>query len=308
MKLKKFVPLLLSLVTLFAFSVSAHASEPMSTRHEFQPFNEYDRLVSLQKSSPEELKEMGLTAQDVNTLTAQFETALAKRAALPDSDLEALGYTEKEIPLLHAYANGEKLSDAALRTVTGTCTGHITRYSFSSTPSYSTFSYGWEWDHCPLITLSDAAAMKWFAYDSQGYEIDITKTFLQTEVNYYNDSQLYYTRSGTQQPNVAFNEVNLQFPMIEKYVGDDDELHDAYAKDGEITVTVQVDSSVSNNVNYIKVAGLYGHTRVGIGSPTLSVGATLDNLSFSASPQLTIDSTGAAKAQIGPGTTFIDLL
>lgn len=119
-------------------------------------------------------------------------------------------------------------------------------------------------------------------------------------IDYYVGHQKLYVGSGTEEPNLDFNTVNMQFNVL-KSLGDQTY---AYAKHGEVRVKAKVEEESGAVINYIKIAGLYGHTLLGLGSPTLSVGPGAGNISISLTGSVSVDNIGGRKAKIGAGNTF----
>lgn len=110
------------------------------------------------------------------------------RASLSDSELRAYGYNNSEISLFHALANGETLSSEELRALGSTCNGSITRHSCNT--KTAEFSYTFTWNRCPLITLSDSAAMRWIAYSSDGGEIGVEQVSHSLTLEYHSKVML----------------------------------------------------------------------------------------------------------------------
>ena len=301
--MKKAISALISAALVLSLSFPTYATD-MSADTQVQTFNEYDYITMLQESPVDKLEAMGLTNDDVNSIVAEFEDALDRRAALSDSSLENLGYSSREISLLRAYASGSDLSDAELQAVTGTCTGYLAKEFCNG--SSASFNYSWQWDHCPMMTFSDSAAMRWIAYDSSGHELGIIQTDVSGIVYYWNGDIKHHSWPATQEPNLDFNSVNMQFTVKQTLTGSSGITIDYYAKTGTVTVEVELDENVDNEINYILVAGLYGHTTVGVGSPSIGVGIP-GSVSISFSGNTSIDATGARKAKITQtGITYLD--
>lgn len=242
--------------------------------------NEYEYVQLLQSATEEELSALGMTQEEADEYLCTFQTALATRASLPEETLLALGYSEMEINLLKEYAAGSTLSDVELTALTGTCTGSLT--CTSGTTTSAAFYYRWSWDHCPIMTLKDAAAVTWYAYNSSSIDVDVDETH-STAVYYYDtDSGAYHHRSsGSIQASLSFNALNLQFPVTERYIDGDDNITKYYAKMGIISVVINLDSESESLISYVRVAALYGHTEIGVSYPTIDVSITGPTISFS---------------------------
>lgn len=293
MKLKKLIALTSILAICMATGISASASEGNLQDVSMQTFNEYDYVLALEKSSVQELAQSGLTECDVKEYILQFEAALDARATLTEEELMSLGYAQEEIDLLHAHAQGARLSDAELRAITGTCTGVISQYACSD--STAEFSYSWTWDHCPLVALKDSAAIRWKACDSNAHEIDTLKRPPVTKIDYYQGDTFKFKRDGSLEPGLDFDIVNLQFEVQEP-IGPN---VSAYAKTGEVKVQIFLDPTVTNKISYVRVVGLYGHTTVGLTFPSVSLSPG-ESLSISFSANLSIDRIAAKEGILRP--------
>lgn len=110
----------------------------------------------------------------------------------------------------------------------------------------------------------------------------------------------FYTKYQ-QEAGLDFNTVNVQFRMLQTYQSNTTLTEQAYAKKGSIKVSVQVNNGVSNSINYIMVAGLYGHTTAGANLPSVSLSPT-GSVSISFSGNLSIDKIGGRQAKISTGS------
>lgn len=304
---KHILSLLLSISILTSLTSGASASNYPPT---MASFNEYDYIELLEESTSEDLDDIGITMQEAENIISEFENALFERASLPESDLRAYGYNDSEIELLHAYANGQELSTAELRAVSSTCTGEISRGYVTATTA--NFTYKWTWDRCPVITLSDASAMKWIAYDSNDQEIGVQQTSVRMNVHYYYKGNAameggkMFDMDGENEPNLDFNVLNMKFPVSLAYSSQSGIIFDCYSKTGEVTVSVKIpDGSTQNqSIHHIFIAGLYGHTLVGIGSPSVSISAGSIGISFTGNTS--IDSIASRRATIYRDKTTVE--
>ena len=293
---------------LFSLAAPAYASDSNVTQ--LEPFNEYDYVELLQTSSPQELEEKGLSEQETTAIISNFESALLNRASLSDSELRAYGYNNSEISLFHALANGETLSSEELRALGSTCNGSITRHSCNT--KTAEFSYTFTWNRCPLITLSDSAAMRWIAYSSDGGEIGVEQVSHSLTLEYHfqgnaasSGPAFAHYGSPTIEPNLDFNTINMQFPVYQTHLSSGTGIiFDCYARTGTIRVSIRVPNNVSKNSNHIFVGGLYGHTLVGVGSPSVSVSTGSIGISFTGNTS--IDPIASRKATIYRATPVVD--
>ena len=292
--MKKIMSFILVMVMVFAVPVTSLASNN-ETVVDTVYMNEYDYIVFLQKATQEELVTMGLSRTEANTIIDDFEAALQERASLSEETLYGLGYTQDEIDALYTYNERSIMSVETMRAITGTCTGNIT--ASYATAKEVTFKYDWVWDHAPIMKLKDSVAMRWLAYDLNGYEVDVTKTSEKCSISYYWNGQVQFTRSGTQEPNLDFNSINVQFDESEKFQSPTNMTEEAYAGNGYVRVTVKIESGVNNSISYTKVAALYGHSTLGADAPSISLSVPA-SISINFSGNIAIDSIAEAKVKI----------
>ena len=303
MKFKHLFSLIMVFSTLTFFTCTASATSlPIS---QAVSFNEYDYIEFLQESSPQDLQDAGLSVQEADVIISVFDAAVLDRAMLPEDELRAMGYDEYEISLFHSYANGESLSSAELRSLSGVCTGSFIRSSVGT--KTATFSYVWSWDHKPFVTLYDCAAFQWIAYDKDGGTIGTQIDSSSGTVDYYFDyssSPIAYTQNATKQPGLNFNTLNYQFGVIGIYQYPNGNTQEVYAKSGKITVTISVPDDTNQDIHHVFLSGIYGHTLVGIGSPSVSIGP--DGFSISFTGNTSVDSIGERKATIYRSSSSIE--
>lgn len=305
MKNRCILSLLLSISILFSFPMTASAIDS-SLRTKSYSYNEYDYIEILRDSTPHELEELGVSIEEADDIISQFEDALSDRASLPDFQLRAYGYNDSEISLLHSYASGQILTAAELRAIGSTCTAEINCH-FCATRA-AAFSYTWTWNRCPLITLSDSSALRWLAYDANGGEVGVIQTSGSMTIEYHfqgnassgGSYSFAHTGYGTNEPNLDFNTVNMQFPVYQTHSSVNGIISDCYAKTGTVYVSVRIPDGVNQTIHHIFVSGLYGHTLVGIGSPSISVSKGAIGISFTG--QTSIDSIAARTATIYQST------
>lgn len=299
--MKKLTAFLLILTIAASLTVSALAADYQNESVIGTTYtNEYDYIMSIQNANANELSEMGLSVDDAAAIVEAFETALHERASLPEETLIGYGYTEDEISALRLYNARAVLTSEDMRAITGTCTGEITASYLTDTKA--TFKYAWEWDHAPIMKLTDSAAMRWLAFDSNGYDFDVTKTSAITRINYYWNGSKQFYRTGTEEPDLEFNSINIQFDESELFQSSTTMTEEAYAGDGYIQISVKVEPEVDNTISYLKVAALYGHTTIGMGPPSISL-SPLGDISISFNGNVSIDPVGAAKVKIAHGSS-----
>lgn len=274
-------------------AVSSYADEKDSFKN---VFNEYEYYQAINNASKEELEQIGLDKQDVNAFSSTFEDNLYERAIMSDSELCGLGYTEQEIALLRKYAQGSELSDAEMRAISGTCTTYF-KLSYASR-RIASFYYEWTWDHCPLSPLNDSVAIEWTAYGYDGDTVDLIVERKSSSIAYYWETEpkddFRYSVPGELETNLSFDGLCLKVPVLgESDIGSGVPAV-FYAKTGYVGVDLKVDESVSRDIYFIQASGLYGHTQVGIGFPSVSL--TNGKLSFGGN--LSVNEIGRRKVEI----------
>lgn len=313
--MKKILSIITAFIMILSFSTTAFAMDKPNFQEEITHINEYDYIVMLQNSTPEELSKLNMTKSDVAATVGAFYRAISERAKLSDEALISYGYDSKEIDIFRDFSSVSKITTKGLsniittnlRAIAGTLTGKIRLNSCGT--KRATFRYEWFWDHAPILKLTDSAAMRWLAYDSKGHEIDVIKVLEASRIDYYTDNKFAFSQTGTPETNLSFNSVNIQFDVIKYYTPTPypkDALTSAYAKKGSVTIGLKVDGNVKNNINYIKVAALYGHTVFGVGSPSISL-SPAGTISIGFSGNTGIENLGGHKVKIGKGSTITDI-
>ena len=302
MKKKNLLSLLFVFALLFSLSMPASAIDSNNVI-QLDPVNEYDYIDMLQNSSPQELEEIGLSEFEAMEIVSNFENALLNRASLSDSTLAAYGYNDSEIALFHRLAAGESLSSVEPQSLGSTCTGSITRHSCYL--KSAEFSYTFTWNRCPIATNSDAAALRWIAYDSSDSEIGVSQKSSSLTVEYHftgnagSDGSPAFAHYGTPtyEAQSDFNTINMQFPVAQTHlVSGTGMILDCYAKTGTVRVSVKVPNGVTGNIHHIFVGGLYGHSVLGVVSPSISVSKGSIGISFTGG--VTVDHIADRKATI----------
>ena len=275
-------------------SLNASASEPQMIKdQEAYIVNEFDYIQTLTQLSDTELEELALEPAEVQVIVGEFYVALDERSEMTNTQLASMGYTPEEIELLQKYAAGEELSVSEYRAIAGTCTGDIIKGTTGT--KMFTFSYIWEWDHQPLIYLTDSAAMAWQAIDPQGYAVDAPMKSYTSVINYCSGTAVLATKTGEREANLDFNGINISFPVTQFMIYGGMEVT-TYAKSGRIEVSISLAAGIDNTISYIKVAGLYAHTTVGVGAPSMGLSSGGIDISFSGN--IGIDKIAGKKKQI----------
>lgn len=277
-----------ALIMAMSLAVPSFAEErPVSA--EFS-FNEYERIETLQSMSDNDLKELDITEADVDTMSEAFYEALMDRAMLSYEELKRMGYSDDSISILRRFAAGEELSPEELQAVSATCRGNI--YCVGITKRGAYFYYEWRWDNAPIVKATDAAVVAWRAFGTDGEELKVSVTNTGNEIFYLVDNELVYIGNGDEIDTANFYAYAIKFPVTK---------NNGYAKEGRLFVEVEANDEISRDISYIKVSGLYGHTYVGLSTPSITVS---DSLDITISGAVLTDKIADYKVKIGVDGSF----
>ena len=162
----------------------------------------------------------------------------------------------------------------------------------------------WEWDHAPIIMLADSAAIRWEAYDGMSHKIGVTKSNVTATVQYYQNNAYSYSLTPSEEPGLEFNAVNVQFLMGGTSILPDGSTVTEYAKKGSIWVTIELLTGSMNNIDAILIAGLYGHTTLGVGSPSISL-SPAGGVAIGFSGNMSIDAIAGRQGEINIRSTEV---
>ena len=281
-KVKRFCGMLFAvLFVIMSISPYALAMEQPEDAQELT-FNEYEYLKGLEK-----LQESALDNKipmNYQKIKETYYSELDRRSLLPQEKLEKMGYSIEKIALLRKYADGAGLSDAEMRSLSGTCTGTIT--AARCTAQIANFRYSWSWDQQPAIALTDAAAIRWRVVDVSAYEIRVHTASVVTAVEYYYGNQVIYRTTGDIETGFEFDVVKIGFPVLKGFFTDVNEYELSYAKKGYINVVIEPYEGTETEIRVVDVLGLYGHTLIGVGAPSISIGS---GISFSFTGNTSVD-------------------
>lgn len=291
MKTKKFLSFVLAILLLPCLQVSASAENAEEDEVvAISQFSEYDLYIQLQEMTEDELLSDGYSWEEVELIkNTEFEQLLMERGKLSFAQLSNLGYTDEEIIQLKNYCEGiAPYSSIDVYALAGVCTGKIV-CSKASRDAFG-FGYQWSWDHCPVVTATDAMAVRWCAFGFDGDYLDVDLTDSLGVVTYYLGNQRYDIRSFSPEKSLEFRTLQCTFPVI-------DPLHrDAWAKQGAMSISLERDSTITRDIHHIKIAGLYGHSVINIGIPSITVSA--NDVGFSFSGGLNTDNIADAKIKV----------
>ena len=287
---KRFLSMILAVATMFVFFVTPTGAENLSSKVNILTgekeviINEYQAFKELQSTSMEELRQNGYTEREISQIKSfNYRDALLERAQKSESELRAYGYTNSEIETLKSYLEGKPITEEFLLASSAQCTSKFESTSASS--SSISLRYVWEWSKVPIYTLDDMVALRWQGVDDAGHELILRRGSSYCKVNYYyllsGDKET--TRNFSPEADPDFNAIHCGFyVMTSKF----DPYTEAWAKSGELGV--KLDKSGYLGINYINVAGKYGHATTTLGA---SIGVNYPNpaLSISFTPETKVE-------------------
>lgn len=289
--------LLLVFFIVLATSTAVFASNRTPDSQEIV-YDEAEYYAFLSEASEDELAAESLTVNDASRILEEFDRAIYLRASMSYSELKGLGYTDEKIKIIKTIDEREKLSEEQIRAITATCTGSISSSLMNGT--YCTFTYHWNWNNCPVVTLTDEVAAKWIAFNSSGLIMDSDIYSSTCYVSYYYGSVVEHVGSATKDSsNESFYALGYRFSTLHYFVGEDPDLvYSSYAKTGSMTVTLYSNQNAS--FDHIKVIGKYGHTTLFTSSIGFSVSSS-NSLAFSFTPSKGITTNAVTRVRIDFG-------
>ena len=237
--------------------------------------NEFD-LYNLMRSTPESvLLEQRYSYEQIEVFTnINFEEMVYQRAVLSDTELESIGYSENESSILRNY-NG---AYADTRALAGTLTAEID--NLGSNGSGIIVRYEWSWNHAPFVTATDSMGMRWQAFDNDSVPIDVYASSSVANVTYtYPNGQQrterYFPGDKNFSDELNFNALSCYFLVREGTTN-----FSGYALSGLLQTFIQKDSNVKRDIYYLKICGVYGHSLINIGAPSVSFSPDSIGISF----------------------------
>lgn len=290
MKSRTISALFLVVVLMFGMivPVSASAYENCSIQMQQLQVNEFDLYNAIKKLPEAVLLENGYSEDVIEEIkSVDYKELVYQRARLSDNELRVMGYTESEVEMLRNY-NG---TEAETGLIAGTLTGKINCLSASA--SEYKIEYAWEWDHSPLVMATDAMGMRWIAIASDGLPVDVSAYNSVAEI-YLSPSpspmsKKYYPTDSNFANETDFNALTCTFAI---------QIGSFSVLSGKMTTTIKKDASVTRNIQYLKVCGVYGHTVANIGAPSVSFTSGSTSIGISFTGGLNTDNIGIKKYKI----------
>ncbi len=297
--MKKVFSLLLCTIMLFCTIInpvqaSAITVDSSSIRTQM---NDLDMYRYVQNTPSSELIAQGYSPQYINQVkSVDYEELMFERAQLPTHILYRMGYDDSEIATLRKYDGTYITRGSDMYALTGTLTAEI--YCTSASTSQYIVRYSWEWDHSPLVNATDAMGIRWVAIASDGLPVDVSAYSSEASINYHYYLNTYTTTTyDPSDSNFAsetdFNALTCTFSMQTGASTDP-----SYALSGSIRTTIRKDSGVTRQIYYLKICGVYGHSVINIGAPSVSFTPGQTDIGISFSGGINIDNIGIKKYKI----------
>lgn len=238
--LKRIFTIAFSLVLLLSNTAFAESNNSSKTI----VVNEYSLVKELKTLSDKELKDKGLTEQDIKKIkSADFSKYIAELAKLDENDLEAKGYNQKKIEIIKNFKGTEEEMIALAATLT--LNTSIFASGASSSFSYVTFDISYNWSSMPFWTLTDYIGIAW----SDGFYTDINNSYLTVTYRWNNGlSDDYESYSPIVEPG-AGSKFSIGMGAFIEGVG-------CYAKSGSGKVKAYY-PGLKRSMEYVVA---YGHT------------------------------------------------
>lgn len=235
--------------------------------------SEVDYIRNLMSYTKEELVELGCTIDEANEiLNFDFNQKLIEFVDDNGDNLDTMGYSPSEINSLKSYDGTEDaLEYIEANALSATLTVQWAPWLINTTNQFRIL-YTTTWDDRPIFTYNDIIAIGFVAYNSSsvpiGMKYDETPS---CNVQTYSGSNLKGTKSYTPDT-ITTNSVSFKFPMTT--------IQPDYAKITSGSVRISTVSN-SNNLYRLSFIFAYGHTVIGIGSPSVDFSVTGISVSLS---------------------------
>ena len=265
-KRRYFIRLIMILSLVFTTSTSALAMQKEKIIDTFE-INEYDVWMELQSSSDNELEVLGYSSAEIKEIREiKPEEILLERAKLPEEELRNMGYDAERIEKLKAYDGSSLKENIEARALLATLAGSMNAVRYSRTEIASRFI--WSWNSKPAImgtSYKDMVVCGFKGTNSDSIECVVTVNESTCTVKYYIadtlKDTLYYTVNEVE----AQSFVSAKFPTEKQYGGDY-----AWAKSGNLLVSVELEAPAANNLESVLFTYAYGHSTVKA-EPSVSV-------------------------------------
>lgn len=233
--------------------------------------NEYDVYVAARKSSKEELMRNGMTEEKVHLVKSNaIEEEITRLSELSFEELSSLGYNNDQIAIIHNY-DGESIeTNSNLRGIFADMT--MSFHPVAASRTSLTLRVDWSWTDNPMLageSIKDMVAIRWDGTGtaSEPLNLALNQSGSSCVVGYYSrGSNIYqYSRSYAVLTSDSYTHIYSLVPMS---TGDSNWVGDYYAKEGSLTVKVDVIGD--GTIQEASFAFAYGHTTIVV-TPSLSL-------------------------------------
>lgn len=296
--------LICALSLVFSQSMVSNA-QSFNSKNSFT-LNEIELYRSTRETPEATLLVQGYTSDEINQLkNTSYEDLMYARAQLPEETLYRMGYSTREISILKNY-DGEYIEEnSEVYALTGTLTAEIS-CSAASASEYK-ITYYWSWDHSPLMNATDAMGIRWVAIAQDGIPVDTSAFSSKVTITYTylpgSSLDVTYVASDSNfASETDFNALTCTFPMM---LGASSDPY--YALSGKLETTIKKDSGVIRNIYYLKICGVYGHSILNFGSPSVSFTPGDTSIGISFTGTISVDNIGIKKYKIYTNRTKVPI-
>lgn len=253
-------------------------------------YSEYDIFEAFSNYSEQELKAIGFQDEEIAEITSfNLEEIYTELAQKSYDELRALRYTDEQISLIQAY-DGSPLdwNSYLVQATEAICEGTYRKYGTANTTEI-TITYSWSWNVAPQNKKTDAVAMAWIAYASDGTEVVSSGYNSSAYVNYYlENGNLQAEKVTVDTTSDGFYSAYINFKM-QKNISSSGTTMSSWAQSGHISVTVKPIATQPKPLAEVQARGAYGHSVLGL---TPSIGGSKSGLSFSLSTTIGVEELG----------------
>ncbi|BCJ92518.1 hypothetical protein acsn021_00870 [Anaerocolumna cellulosilytica] len=234
--------------------------------------NEVDYIRNLMSYSQDELIKYGFTVDEANEIiNYNYNEKLIEFVENNKGNLDIMGYSPSEVNRLESYDGTEDALEYIETYALGaTLTVEWAPWLINTTNQFRIL-YTTTWSAQPIFNYSDIIAIGFVGYNSSsipiGMKYDETPS---CNVQTYRSSVYLGTKSYSPDT-VSNNSVSFKFPMSM--------VNAEYSKITSGSVRVSTVSN-SSNLYRMSISFGYGHTVIGIGSPSVDISVTGINVSI----------------------------
>lgn len=258
-KIIKFLHCLVICVLTLSFTINS--SYALNVEQQQIQISEYDMYRKLKSSTIEELKEMGLSSEEIEQVSQlDLYSELKKRASYSNDVLYALGYTDEMINELRNAINRKTVDEEMLMNSTRAAVLTLNVNTPTCSQTKYIFNYNFVWSSCPIFIKKDIVALCWAASSSNGSPLNVrineTQSYLKVVYTKTGNATALPTSSLKYSINNSYSSAYREVDMGYNY-GDGDS---TWLKKGEGKVQLEAAGSGKIQELFFKIA--YGHNQL----------------------------------------------